>query len=165
MCSVSVIIVERKKMSDHRLIRKNHTNETSRVSKFATPASLPAKLAHNFWFSDHSLAAPERFYYKFRNEISYSLCDPFIRHSNDVFLRSRVVPARKHVNTHDVSSRAAHRPFRLTTRTSRSSSYILHERATALRPRFLAGFTSGSEDARFYDVQLYERLSEIFYPP
>lgn len=53
------------------------------------------------------------------------------------FLRSRVLPARKHVNTYDVfSSRAAHRPFRLTTRTSRSSSYSLHL-TREQRPSFL----------------------------
>lgn len=44
--------------------------------------------------------------------------DPFIRHSNGVFLRSRVVPSRKHVNTYDVPRAAqtisfddVHQPF------------------------------------------------------
>jgi len=60
------------------------------------------------------------FDYKFRNEISYSLRDPFIRHSNDVFLRSHIVPARKHVNTYGVP-RALH-TFRLSMCTN-SSSY------------------------------------------
>lgn len=101
------------------------------------------------------------FDYKFRNEISYSLRDPFIRHSNGVFLRSRVVPARKHVNTYGaphtqtISFDDVHQPF-----------LILHAPpAVENGAVLLSSADSRTEDTRFYDVQLYERLSEIFHPP
>lgn len=107
------------------------------------------------------------FDYKFRYEISYSLRDPFIRHSNDVFLRSRVVPARKHVNTYGVprALHTGHFVWRRApavphlTRTSRCWCSFFP------RSPFAAVFASPSENTRFYDVQLYERLSEIFQPP
>lgn len=82
--------------------------DLSVLLKFTT--RLPLLFRRNSRVISGPAISPPRllsFDYKFRNEISYSLRDPFIRHSNDVFLRSRVVPAQKHVNTYGVP-RALH---------------------------------------------------------
>lgn len=106
------------------------------------------------------------FDYKFRNEISYSLRDPFIRYSNGVFLRSRVVPVRKHVNTYGVprafhtqtiSFDYVHQPF-----------LILHAPPAVENggsSLFASPADSQSEDTRFYDVQLYERGFRKYFNP
>lgn len=108
------------------LCYSTHERDRSVFAKTRT-IRLPLFFGRNSRVISGPAISPPRllcFDYKFRNEISYSLRDPFIRHSNGVFLRSRVVPPRKHVNTYGVSARATHRPFHLTMCTSRF--LILH---------------------------------------
>lgn len=146
-----------------------HERDLRVLLKFTT--RLPLFFRRNSRVISGPAISPPRllsFDYKFRNEISYSLRDPFIRHSNDVFLRSRVVPARKHVNTYGVP-RALHtdhfvwRCAPAVSHLTRTSPAVENGGSSFLAsPR--PGFTSLSEDTCFYDVQLYERLSEIFYP-
>lgn len=110
---------------------------------------LPAKLAHNFRPSDLSPASSLPWASIINSATKYhipSARDPFIRHSNGVFLWLRIVPAWKHVNTYGafltrctqtISFDDVHQPFLILT------SYLLplpKERPVVpLRP-FLAGF-------------------------
>lgn len=147
------------------------SDETSRGISLYN--ALPLFFRQNSHIISGPAISPPRvlvsFDYKFRNEISYSLCarsfhPPFKRRIFTVARRPRVETC-KYLRR---SSRVAHRPFRLTMCTSRSSSLRLTfsrcRKNGGLPLRLLAGFTSESEDTRFYDVQLYERLSEIFHP-
>lgn len=91
-----------------------------------TPVSfLSAKLAHNFQPSDPSPACSLSFDYKFRNEISYSLRAILSSAIQTAYFYDRASSLRGTCKYLRRSSRVAHRPFRLTMCTSRSSSYVL----------------------------------------
>lgn len=105
------------------LYKKSNERNISSTSRYTTPASLlPAKLAHNFRPSDLSPAGSIiNSATKYHIPSARSFHPPFKRRIFTV-VRRPCVETCKYLRR---SSRVAHRPFRLTMCTSRSSSYIL----------------------------------------